>query len=239
MGRAAGGDPEAARRALGDLLARYLPAMRAHLVLERRIREDAADDILQGFVSGDVLEKNLVARADRGRGKFRTFLLTALNHYVWHRARHERAAKRSPRDGGPHLALDEDMAGAAAAPAASDAFDVAWAREVVREALKRMRAECEQSLRPWLWALFEGRVVAPAMDGAEPLAYEEMVRRFEFQSLSQATNALVTAKRMYARTLRAVVAEYAADKAEVEEELRELKRILAGARAGSGPSAAT
>jgi len=238
IGHAGGGEGDAARRALGQLLTRYLPAMRAHLVLERRISRDAADDVLQGFVAGHVLEKNLVAQADRARGKFRTFLLTALNHYLWHRARHDGALSRSPGPG-RHVPLDHHAAALPDGQPGSDAFDVAWAREVVREALSRMRAECERSKRPGLWALFEGRVVAPALEGTEPLAYEQMAGRFGFHSLSQATNALVTAKRMYGRCLRAVVAEYAGGDGEVEEELRHLKQILAGARAGSGSRRAT
>ena len=42
----------------------------------------------------------------------------------------------------------------------------------------------------------------------------------------QLSNLLVTGKRMFLRTLRGVIAEYARDEDEVEEELRELKRVL-------------
>ena len=48
-----------------------------------------AQDLTQGFFAR-LLEKNYVQQADRQRGKFRTFLLSALNHFLadeWDRAR--------------------------------------------------------------------------------------------------------------------------------------------------------
>src|SRR5437762_6995431 len=70
------------RDALGGLLRRYMPALRARLVIEKGIQADAAGDLLNGFLADKVLERDLVARADRSRGRFRTFLLTALDRYV-------------------------------------------------------------------------------------------------------------------------------------------------------------
>lgn len=53
-----------------------------------------------------------------------------------------------------------------------------------------------------------------------------MVEQFGFPSPTAASNALVTAKRMYARILRAVVAQYADDPHEVESEIAELRAIV-------------
>src|SRR4051794_36682601 len=76
---------EAARReALGVILGRYLPALRAHL-LARRVPAGWVDDLLQGFIADKVIEYNLLGYADRGRGKFRTFLLTALDRFAANR----------------------------------------------------------------------------------------------------------------------------------------------------------
>src|SRR4051812_38640775 len=77
----AGQPPAEARAALDVLLRRYAPALRAHLLLDRRMSGDRskAEDVLQGFVADKVLERNLIALADRERGRFRTFLLAALD----------------------------------------------------------------------------------------------------------------------------------------------------------------
>lgn len=243
---AAGQAPDA-RQALGELLARYMPAMRTYLVLDRRMDRHRADDLLQGFVVDRMLERNLLAKADPTRGRFRTFLLACLNNHIAMQFRRDGAASRHPGPGkllplGEHRAPeelgDEAMRGdeVDALPVdftvdAADVFDVAWARQVLGEALERMRRECDVALRPDLWALFHGRVVAPALNGARPLDYAELTRRFGFASPAEATNALATAKRMFLRMLRSVVAEYA-DAGEVDEELLRLKNFLA--RAGSG-----
>src|SRR5687767_9577992 len=78
----AGAAGEAARReALGVLLERYRPALRAHL-LSRRIRPERADDLVQGFITDKLIEKDLLARADKSRGRLRHFLQAALENYA-------------------------------------------------------------------------------------------------------------------------------------------------------------
>ena len=112
--------------------------------------------------------------------------------------------------------------------ASGEAFDLSWAREVIAEATRRTEAECDASGRPELWGLLRARILAPATDGAEPASYEELIERFDLRSPIHVSNLLVTARRMFARNLKAVVAEYAGDEAEVEEEIRDLKAILGG-----------
>src|SRR5687768_2580796 len=82
VGSAAQINREKRREALGTLLHRYMPALRAHLVLARRLPADYADDLLQGFVADKVIEQNLLGNADRTKGRFRSFLLAAVKHYV-------------------------------------------------------------------------------------------------------------------------------------------------------------
>jgi RNA polymerase sigma-70 factor (ECF subfamily) len=213
----------AVRDALATLLARYLPALRAHLVLHRRLPADLADDLLQSFISHKVLEQRLIARSDRTRGRFRSFLLTALDHFVIDQIRSHKAR------GGAPLQLGEledlDLANDQHEPSAE--FDAAWAREVVAEAVRRMRSECDRSRRADVWGVFEHRVLAPSLHGAEPMPYDRLVKDFDLQSAEKASNVLMTAKRMFARALRSVLAESAEDEQEIEQDLGDLKRVLA------------
>ena len=253
VGRAGGAaDPRQLREALDELLPHYLPALRAHLLLDRRIPRDRAEDLLQGFVADRVLERHLIAVADPGRGRFRTFLLTALDHYCLDDAKYRSRHVRSPA-GGAVLSLDDDRSGAGRVADArgpggggADAFEAAWARQVVDQAVQRMRAEC---LRPdrqvnggspgpngavpgkTYWALFERRVLLPALEGVEPPPYERLVAEFGLRSATQAANLLITGKRMFARALRSVVAEYATGEHEVADEMRDLRTILSRLRA--------
>jgi len=217
--RAGGGD-EVRREAMGELLGRYLPALKAHLVLRKRVDPDRANDLVQGFAADKVVERDLLGHVTGGKGKFRTFLLTAFDRYVISEFRRRTAKKRSP---GRLMSLDDvDQEG----PAPSDPFDVAWARELLREVLDRMRAECRATERPDIWDVFECRVLTPTLEDTKPVPYEQVVRRFGFRSPSHASHVLETAKRMFARLLRSAVEEYVGEAGDVEAEIGELREIL-------------
>ena len=220
---AASEGPEAEQKALADLLIRYLPALQAHLVCSKRLEPDRAADLLQDFVADKVLERDLIAQADRQLGKFRTFLLVSLDRYWLNQLRNQEAQKRKVDRAEP---LGEHADRLAAANAEADAFDTSWARNLLTETMKRMQTECEATGRKQLWEVFECRVLTPALQGAEPPGYDVIVRRFGFRSPSQASNSLATAKRMFARLLRSAVGEYAASDEEIDEELEDLRKVL-------------
>jgi RNA polymerase sigma-70 factor (ECF subfamily) len=232
----AGQDDETRREALGTLLTRYLPALRAHLIQAKGLAPDRADDLVQDFVANKILERDLIARADQQRGKFRTFLLTSLDRFLLNRLRDEGAKKRAASAAAEPLGERDGQLAAGSGP--SDAFDFAWARSVLGEALQRMRTHCETSGRADVWGVFECRVLGPIFEGTEAPDYREIVERFGFQSPSQASNVLATAKRTFARMLRSVVAEYAGSEEEIEEELGQLHAVLArgGQSAHGSPS---
>jgi DNA-directed RNA polymerase specialized sigma24 family protein len=219
-------DGEGGRRALEDLLRRYLPALGSYLRIQEGLPPDRADDLLQSFVSDKVLEADLIARADRRRGKFRTFLLVALHRYVLDRGRREGARKRIADR--PSLSIDEIPEDAATIEPCR-VLDVAWARETIAAALQSMRRECDAGGRPEIWGAFEGRVLGPILDGTPAITCEELAARFGFRSAVQASNALVTAKRTFARHLRAVIGQYADDEGEVDAEIAALRGALAAA----------
>lgn len=116
-------------------------------------------------------------------------------------------------------------------PTASvDAFDLTWAREVIEQAVRRMRTECQGAARMDVWTLFEQRILFPALEGQAGRPYEDLVRDLGIASPSVAYNLLLTGKRMFARQLESVIGEYAGDRRTIEEEVRDLRQILSGAR---------
>jgi hypothetical protein len=74
--------------------------------------------------------------------------------------------------------------------------------------------------------LFEARVLWPALHGSPPVAYGDLVERMKLTSPAQASNLLVTAKRMFAHCLRQIVSEYEFDDALIDQEIADLKRAL-------------
>jgi RNA polymerase sigma-70 factor (ECF subfamily) len=200
--------------------------LRNHLVRGRGLTPDAADDLVQSFLTDKVLEDGLIGLADPGRGRFRTFLATSLDRYLVSHIRAERAKKRG--GGARHLPLTAELSVVDPTPSPHQSFDVSWARQVLAEAVDSMCAQCLASGRAEVWGVFDGRVLSPLLHGGEQLSYAELVARYGFVSPSQASNVLVTANRMFVRELRRVVGAYTSTEAEADAEIADLRRILAG-----------
>jgi len=221
--RVARGDERSSRQSLEWLLGLYLPALRSHLIFRKHMAPEVADDLLQGFVAAKVLDDGLLRQARRERGKFRTFLLTSLDNYIADEMRREDARKRR---GSSSLqrSLDPTVEKAnTAGPAQS--FEVKWAQQTLAEALRRMEAECRASGRDDCWGIFEARVMAPTLDQVEPVPYDQLVERYKLRSPAQASNLLITAKRMFTRALHSVISTYTSED-NVDDEIRELLVVL-------------
>ena len=227
IARAGDTDIETKRRALSELLERYLPAIKCYLTYGKRIDPDRADDLIQGFLASKVLEQDLIERADQAKGKFRTFLLTALDRFIVNQHRFETARKRAPDELG---SIEDSAEPAETDVRPNETFDIAWARQVLDRTIERMKKECHGSGRDDIWQVFEARVLGPTLGQSEAVGYDELIGKAGFSSPVQAANALVTAKRMFARIIRTVIGEYEGDDADVDSEISDLHQILARAR---------
>ena len=212
-------------KALDELLSIYYPVLRKFLVAGMGIAPDTAGDLLHGFLADKVLTRNTLAQARQKKGRFRNFLFKTIKHYVIGELRKQQAQKRAPADA-PESSLEELHSIPSADVLQEDLYNLEWARHTLTEALARMRRECEGKGRLDLWEIFDGRVVQPMLGSANALPYDALVARYGFQSPTQASNALITAKRMFKRLLEEVVRDTVETDAQVEEEIRELKRIL-------------
>lgn len=165
---AARGNSEESRQALSALCAAYYPPVVAFLRRDGTggsRTEDAARELAHGFFAG-ILTGGRFEAVDRERGKFRSYLLGALKHWLRDQWRAEQSARRGGKV--EHVVLgpvSETSAGffdppapADAAAAAERAYDRQWALTVLERALDALGAEFEQSgkrawfetLRPWL-----------------------------------------------------------------------------------------
>lgn len=132
---AAGAADGPARAALAWLCERYWDALRAH-VRRRGFDATAAEDLTQDFLVA-VIGGGVVERADRARGRFRTFLLACLDHHLGHARARATALKR----GGGIAAETLPAAGPAVEHDPGRAFDRDWAGAVLARARDRLRAE--------------------------------------------------------------------------------------------------
>jgi DNA-directed RNA polymerase specialized sigma24 family protein len=220
IGRAAASDEVARQQALAELLTIYTPALRSFIVKSRHVPADLADDLLHDFVADKILGRKLLCHVDRGRGKFRNYLLKALNNFVTTKLR-RKYATRAVASG-----LDVSEVADATSQQQIDKFDQEWVQQVVRDALGQMQADCTERSRMDIWKVFCLRVVDPMLHGAEPVDYGEIVRKFKVQTPRQAINLLATAKRCFVRHLRTAVGRYAFGKNAIDTEIADLREIV-------------
>ena len=144
---AGAGTTEQSMAALDRLCRQYWQPL-YYFVRRRGYNEHDAQDLTQGFFAR-LLEKHSIETADRERGRFRTFLLTALENYLaneWDRA------NRQKRGGGQQFLSWEHAANAEAGyqlqPQDSSTpdrlYDRRWAQAVLEAVLRRLREECDR-----------------------------------------------------------------------------------------------
>ncbi len=213
---------EEGRAALARLLERYLPALRTYLRRAYQMTAWDTEDVVQGFVLEKFLEKEMASRAEKECGKFRSLLITSMDRFIVSRSRQDYAQKRDHRR---EVSIDQARLFASAIPGPDEIMEITWARATLNEALRRMREECAANGRDDVWGVFDGRLLAQTM-GRQPLPYTELALRYSLESPTHAANLLSTGKRMFARILKGVVADYEPDSVQVEQEIKDLRNIL-------------
>ncbi len=194
--------------------------LEAYLARHYRVTEEQAANWLRRFIG----EKRYPE--ERSGSVFRSKLGKALHRYI----RQQLVPRRQARNG----LAQGDLGEPAALPGATGLggrrtareFNVAWARGVLTECLRRMKRYCQASNQLLVWQVFENRVLQPMLHHVEPLAYAEFVNQFGLRSPSEATRVLLLGRQMFGQFLRSVVADYAETGQQVEAEISELKSVL-------------
>lgn len=148
---AAAGDSTEAREALTELCQDYYEPVVAYLE-----RSGCGRDVAHDFFE-DLLTENRLKLVDRDKGRFRSYLLGALKHFVGHQREKARATKRGGE--ATHFSLEETPPVEDANSAPPDVwFDQQWAIALLGRSLQIVEAECRESgaeehfqhLKPWL-----------------------------------------------------------------------------------------
>jgi RNA polymerase sigma-70 factor (ECF subfamily) len=135
------GQGEAARAALEALCRTYRPPVYAYIRRNGYAR-DAAEDLTQAFFAS-FLERASYESAEPGLGRFRNFLLTAVERFLLNEDRAGRTVKRGGRV--QVRSLDARDAAVADEETPERAFERAWAFVVLDNALRRLRAEADEA----------------------------------------------------------------------------------------------
>lgn len=216
---AAAQSSDSGRDALAELCERYWYPLYAYV--RRRFSDvHEAQDLTQAFFA-QLLEKQFVAQADPARGRFRTFLLAALSHFLsneWHKGR---AQKRG--GGKPPISLDLEQAEDRFSKLPADdltaerLFERQWALALLQEVLERLRRE---SMQAGAGKQFEK--LAPTLTLNRPdESYAEIA-----ESLKMSPNAVKVAvhrlRKRYREMLRAEIAQTLSDPSSVDDEIQRM-----------------
>jgi len=189
-----------------------------------------AQDLTQAFFAR-LLEKNYVAQADRERGRFRTFLLAALTHFLadeWDKAR------RLKRGGGREvISFDAASAEERYRLEPIDQLDAAklyerrWVTTLFDQVLARLEKEFRDSGKRGLFDQLKGSLLAeePALSYAAVGAQLSLTE----SAVKQAVHRM---RRRYGELFREEIAQTVAGPGEVEEELKHLFAVLSGGGRG-------
>jgi DNA-directed RNA polymerase specialized sigma24 family protein len=220
------GDTDAARLALSELCDAYYAPVLAFLRRERG-DDDAARELAQEFFRRLLAGKG-VNGADPARGKFRSFLLGAVKHFL---ADERDRVMREKRGGGvqpeslDHDSGHESSAGLSVAderaPAPDVLFDRQWALTVLDRSFSGLEGELAlegktqllETLKPWL--------VGSADHGDQQSAAATLGL-----SLTAVRVAVHRLKQRFRESVRAELRQTLAPGASVEEELRALFAAL-------------
>jgi DNA-directed RNA polymerase specialized sigma24 family protein len=211
-----------ARDALASLCGLYWYPLYAY-IRRRGHGADDAHDLMQEFFAR-LLAKDFLAGVDRGKGKFRSFLLAAFNHYLANERDRARAKKRG--GGRPVLSLDAaDAEGRYRAEPAGgltpeQLFERRWALALLREVMARLRADYEAKGKGRLFDRLRGFLVGEKGAGyrgaADDLGLSEGAVKVAAHRLRQ----------RYRDLLREEIGRTVATPEEIEEEIGALFAAL-------------
>ncbi len=218
-------DTTRARDALAKLCQCYWYPLYAYARRRGHSPHDA-QDLTQAFFL-HLLERHSFANADPNRGRFRSFLLGAMNHFLvneWKRANREKR-------GGGQTILSLDMAAAeqrfdlepASHFAPDKAFDREWATTLLNEVLSRLETEYRQENKAELFCVLKQTLAGTRQ--SQPYASLAAQAGMNEGALRVAVHRL---RKRYRDLLQAEIANTVSSPEEAKEELKHLFQLMAG-----------
>ena len=215
----------AAQTALETLCQTYWYPLYAY-VRQTGCETEEAKDLTQEFFAG-LRARNLLSFADPARGRFRTFLLTAMKHFLANEWKKENRLKRG--GGQQHVSLDAIMGEERFAVEPTDnvtpevIYERGWAATLLERVLRMLgeehaaagRTSLFEKLKASLWGERRGTTQAEiaARLGMSESAFKTAAHRLRAR---------------YRELLRAEIAHTVAAPAEIDEELRHLIAVMSG-----------
>lgn len=206
------------QKSIGNLYERYRDPLYILSIRSLRLSPDDASDMVHDFFISKVIDKNIVARANQSRGRFRSFISATFVNFVKDHWRTESSKTEALKDFLSMFKSDSESSVLAA-------ITIEWCRSLVHHALDQLQNECSETGRGTTWIAFRKWFVNPLIHGSVRPKIEELTDLLQTESDRQTYNKIETGKRAFARHLRSLVGLYA-EEAEIETEIKELMNSL-------------
>jgi RNA polymerase sigma-70 factor (ECF subfamily) len=216
-------DSPQAREAMARLCSAYWYPLYA-FVRRQGHSADQAQDLTQEFFTR-LLEKDYLRAVDRGRGRFRTFLLACFRHFLANE--YDRASAKKRGGGRSFLSIDvratehRNSLEPCHALTAEKLFERRWALTLLEQTLGRLRAEFIQTGRGPLFDQLKGCLTGDQPPGG----YQELAHRLGMTA-GAVTVAVHRLRQRYREILREEIAQTVVDQSEIDGEIRDLFAAL-------------
>ena len=211
-----------ARQALEELCRTYWYPLYV-FVRSRGYSADDAQDLTQTFFAR-IIETNLFASADRTLGRFRSYLLGAMKHFLaneWDKAQTKKRGGRVRFIEGDVRELEARYAGTSnPSDDPESLFDREWALEIVTRALRILRDEMAKAGKSDQFEALKG-----SLTGEDDLSRKEIASRLNM-SEGAVKVAVHRLRRRYRQLLRNAVADTVNSETDLDEEMRFLVAAL-------------
>ncbi len=211
-------DPTSAeyKRSVDELCARYWKPVYA-FVRGRGWDAEEARDLTQEYFSR-FLEKELFRKADRSRGRFRSFVLVTVERFL-----KDELDKRTRRRRAHEKMTEDRQKRSDAKVDPEEEFNKALGREIIGRVLASMRVHCDDSGQDRYYRIFTARVEAEA--AGRPPSYDDMAAAHDM-SVTDVTNALHRARQIFKRLLRDEIRHSVTRESEIDSEIADLRKWL-------------
>ncbi len=218
---------EGNRALIGLLLSKYWKPVYCYL-RRKGYNNEQSKDLTQGFFHEVVLGRGLFQKADQSKGRFRSFLLVALNHYLINVRQEETAQKRIPRE--RLVSLNQfdppELPPSLMQSDPEETFHYAWVSALLEQVLAEVQTKCRERDLMLHWQVFRDRLVHPILNRTNTPTMKEICARYGIAEIVKASNMITTVKRLFQTELKQHIRNSVRSDDDAMEEFEQIRRFF-------------
>lgn len=215
------------RALIGLLIERYWKPVYCY-IRHKGYDNERAKDLTQGFFHEIVLGRELIRHSNQAKGRFRKFLLAALDRFLISKHREESAVKRKPK--GKMYCLDHVNSADLPIPMGEntpeESFNYAWTSILLDQLLKEVEIDCRRHGMTTHWQVFHDKVLQPILEGVKTPCLKDLCNKYSIEDSIKASNMIISVNRRFQATLKRRLRQSVTSDPEVYGELQELMQTF-------------